>query len=232
MRRAALAVLLLSLAASASAALAEVRFAVAPPDAVAPLIMPPSAVGLQAMSWLNNCAYAPRALDALGRGEFGAVYAHPADPALVVKVAADGFGGIVARSARERELDALDEAESSRRLADAGAGPKLIAVTRVRHRLQPLLDRAAAFFRVPAPDWSRPALVKERVHGRTLADLKRDGALTDAHRDMVARLRGRLARAGLRAGDFHDDNVMIGATASDPAPRALLVDAGLVRSLP
>ncbi len=220
--------LLAAIALSARAAPVE---APAPPADLAALVLPASALGLGDMRWNAGAASLGGAtLDALGRGDFGAVYAHPAEPSQVVKISADGFGVTRHRSLQDMERDALAEAARTRQLARIGAGPELVAVTRVSHRLQPLLDRMAAFFRVPAPDWSRPALVKERVIGRTVADLRRTGDWTPRHEELARELRARLRAAGLRSLDMHDENVMIGRTARRPYDEAHLVDAGGVRS--
>ncbi|NNN05325.1 MAG: hypothetical protein HKL90_05435 [Elusimicrobia bacterium] len=214
-----------SRAAVLAAPLAETPIAALP-------VVPAQALGLGGMTWLNNAAsLSDSALPALGRGDFGAVYTHPAQPAWVVKIAADGFGAPNARGRSQMTWDVLAEATATRALAEAGAGPRLIAVTRIPHRLQPLMDRMAAWFGARAPDWSRPALVKERVIGSTLGELSRAGARTNAHDTMTRDLKGRLRAAGLTARDLHDENIMIGVTASREKTQAYLVDAGSVRAL-
>lgn len=209
---------------------------IAAPSAETPVaalpVVPAQALGMGGMTWLNNAAtLGGAALPALGRGDFGAVYAHPAQPAWVVKIAADGFGAPNARGRSEMTRDVLAEADATRALAEVGAGPRLIAVTRIPHRLQPLMDRMAAWFGTRAPDWSRPALVKERVIGSTLGELRRAGARTNAHDAMTQDLKIRLGAAGLTARDLHDENIMIGVTASRAKTQAYLVDAGSVRTL-
>ncbi len=221
----ALALLPPSHAADIAAPLAETPIAALP-------VVPAQALGLSGMAWLNNAAtLCGAALPALGRGDFGAVYAHPAQPAWVVKIAADGFGAPNQRGRSQMTRDMRAEAAASRALADAQAGPRLIAVTRIPHRLQPLLNQMAGWFGVRAPDWSRPALVKERVIGSTLGELRRAGKRTAVHDALAGDLKARLRTAGLAVSDMHDENVMIGVTASQTRTQAYLVDAGSVRGL-
>lgn len=219
-------------AAPAVVAPRELNFCVEPPAQIAPLVMPPQALGLESVSWFNNyAAIAGVPLKLLGRGLYGVAYVHPADDALMVKVAAIGFGNAQPRGSKVMQREIIEEADSARALAEIGAGPKLIGVTRIQHRMQPLVDRMAAWFGVRGPDWGQPAVVKEKVEGKTVGDLRRAGEFTPEDQRMIQELRARIRAAGLLARDLHDENIMIGATVSDPEPRAYLVDAGFVRSL-
>lgn len=227
--------LLLACAARAADTLAPPRllsFQVEPPASLLPAVAAPETLGLDGVVWRSGYAALPdgRPLEILGRGMYGAAFVHPADPARMVKVAEDGFGRAVARSRARLDADVIDEALATRALAEAGAGPRLLAVTRIPHRLQPLLDRLAGWLGRQAPDLSRPALVKERVVGETIGQLRRGGRFTREHARMVSGLTGRIAAAGLQATDLHNENIMIGSTQSQPEPRAHLVDAGFVRS--
>ncbi|MDE2490051.1 MAG: CPBP family intramembrane metalloprotease, partial [Elusimicrobia bacterium] len=71
----------------------------------------------------------------------------------------------------------------------------------------------------------RPASVRERIHGRTVAALRRDGAFGVRERALVDELIGRIAGAGFVARDLNLGNIMIGRRAGETDRRAWLVDA-------
>jgi hypothetical protein len=188
--------------------------------------------GLSAVRWSGEQAYVGlRPLPELGRGEFGVVYDHPADPTAVVKLVADNKDSIYntlvgSRSRQEMEADAVSEAQATVALAKAGAGPQLIGVVRVPHRFSAVLAQLASWAGLPAPEWSRPALVKEKVVGQTVEDLKSEGYFGRDEERLVIELKDRLSRAGFASADMKPANIMIGTTASQPVVRAWLVDAG------
>lgn len=226
-----LALLLLSASPSFSAPAARSAPALTP---ISFQVQSASALGLGAVSWSRE---QPRLsglpLHLLGRGEFGVVFVHPADPSLTVKMMADNVDSpyrTIAghRSRQDMDLDAREEAKGAALLAQAGAGPRLTAVTRIPHRAAPLLRRLAAWFGASEPDFGRPALVKERVFGEHLDNLYDAGPPLPGHQRMVLDLARRIDDAGLVASDLRPANIMIGTTAADPVQKAWLVDSGHV----
>jgi hypothetical protein len=189
-------------------------------------------VGLSSIRWAGEQAYVGlRSLPELGRGEFGVVYDHPADPAAIVKLAADNRDSVYntlvgARTRQDMDRDAASEAHATRTLAEAGAGPGLIGVARIPHRLSGVLSQLASWAGLPASDWSRPALVKEKVFGQTVEELEAEGYLGRDEEEHVIELKRRLARAGVSWADLRPTNIMIGTTKSQPVTQAWLVDAG------
>jgi hypothetical protein len=150
----------------------------------------------------------------LGRGMRGVVHAHPAIEGAVVKtVAIQGEvspiaarTGIMIAPPNPREVWER-EAESARRLADAGAGPRYFGAAVIDGRL---------------------ASVRERVYGDTVEALSARRAYGPEEHALVLALVDRLAAAGIHPSDHRAANIMIGRTAADPARRAYLVDGGFL----
>lgn len=190
---------------------------------------------LPALRWASERAYLGfHRLPEIGRGEFGVVYEHPDDPAAVVKLVADNkdsaYNALLAgsRSREAIERDAVSEAVASQWLAEAGVGPQLLAVVRVKHRLSDILSKLPFASRIFDTDLSRPALIKEKVFGETIEDIKRHGAFGPDEEKLVVELEERLKQAGVSWADIRPSNIMIGATASHPVVQAWLVDAGFL----
>lgn len=161
-----------------------------------------------------------RELEALGHGSLGlVVYAHPRIEGAVIKPVVSIFGISEERAARQDSLVGAG-------LAAAGVGPKVLGIvsipgepTRLRRRLWSLFGRQA---RVP----DRPAVVKERVYGRTAQQLIAERSFARQDYDLIQRMIERMAEGRIRAQDLRATNIMIGRTAADPEPRAYLVDGG------
>lgn len=206
----------LLLAAGLPARSAEVAPVEAPQVELHPLLLdePSLPAGLQAPQALALDGLALRgarlkdvqgqAVPALGRGEFGVVYPHPAVEGAVIKVV-DHSPDVTLFAAATPDETAREEEGTGRALAAAGAGPRYLG--------------RAVF-------GGRHVSVRERVYGQTLQDLfdgRRYGP--DEHALVLAML-DRMARAGLKVGDMRPSNVMIGATRRDPGQRAYVVDGG------
>lgn len=236
------AALCLALGPSASAAVVGLRPSTSRPPVAAsalPIVAPiPTLPAPTGMRWGGESAFSGlRRVPELGRGEFGVVYDHPDDPGAVVKLTADNEDSIYntftgPRPREVMESQTVEEAQGLRWLEEAGAGPRLLGVTRVRHRLADLWSKLSRGSDLFADRLSRPALVKEKVFGETVAELRRAGAFGREEEAMVEDLRARLVAAGVLVWDERDDNVMIGSTASHPGRRAWLVDAGLLEVRP
>lgn len=164
-------------------------------------------------------------LQELGRGAFGAVYAHPRIKGAVIKMVALSAATVFAFGGSDVKV-AMQDYQVGRAVAEAGVGPKVLGVvsvpgepSRLRRWLWGLVGREA---RVA----DRPAVVKERIFGETVEDLIAARRFTAKEYDLVQEMLGRMADARLRVWDLRTANVMIGTTADDPAPRAYIVDAG------
>lgn len=156
-------------------------------------------------------------LKALGLGSFGAVYAHPRVPGAVIKMVVFSLRGSKAEEAEQ-------DRRVSSRLAAAGVGPKVLGIvsipgepSRLRRWLWSLLGQEAR-----APD--RPAVIKERIYGETVEQLIAERKFKRRDYDLIQRMLERMADERIRAGDLRTTNIMIGRTATDPEPRAYLMD--------
>jgi hypothetical protein len=141
----------------------------------------------------------------LGRGAFGLVHPHPSVEGAVIKID-------LPRNARPEDLTPaasrarveLDRA-AAEEAALVGAGPRVLGGGFVG---------------------GRPALVKERVYGATVAELLASGRFGPEEHALVEALFETLAESGKLFFDVGPDNVMIGRTLADARVRAYLADGG------
>lgn len=148
-----------------------------------------------------------RRIPALGRGAFGVVHPHPDVEGAVVKTdlprgpaSLDGPPGLA-------EWRVERDAATAREAARIGAGPRVLGFGSVG---------------------GRPALVKERVYGRSVHALLEAGDFGPEDHALLEDLFLRIARSGISFFDARPENVMIGRTLANPARRAYLVDGGEV----
>ncbi len=154
-----------------------------------------------------------RKLEVLGKGSFGAVYAHPLRLDAVIKL-------LATLSSRDARLEAERERQVGEALARAGAGPRILGVASVpRSSSGPL---RWLWNRLGIND--RALVIKERIYGRSVEEMIRERRFTRKDYELIQRMLERMAKARLRAQDLRTSNIMIGRTQADPEPRAYLVD--------
>lgn len=167
-------------------------------------------------------------LSELGRGAFGAVYAHPRIKGAVIKMvalsaaAAFAFGGSDLKVAEQDYL-------VGKKIAEAGAGPEVLGIVSIPGEPSALRTWVWRLFGRKAAVPDRPAVVKERIFGETVEDLIAVKRFTERDYGLVQDMLQRLADARIRPWDLRIANVMVGTTESDPEPKAYLVDAGWLK---
>ncbi len=186
----------------------------------------PASLGLQGVlrRW-EKLYLGGKELTLLGRGDFGAVYAHPRIRGAVIKMVAFSAGALLSISMTPAQA-AQQEAKVTQRLAKASVGPELLGTvsipgepTRLRRWLWGLFGKEA---RVE----DRPAVLKKRVYGDTVEDLIAGRRFTQEDYELVQDMLRRMAGDRIRVSDLRTANVMIGRTASNPERRAYLIDGG------
>lgn len=164
-------------------------------------------------------------LELIGRGDFGAVYAHPRDRGAVIKLVDFSVGAVLSIGTTHEESARQDE-RIGRRLAEAGAGPKVLGIASIPGEPSPWRRRVWAFFGKTARVPDRPAVVKERIYGETVEDLIYARRLTQEDYALIQDMLGRMADVRIRVSDLRTANIMIGRTVDDSQRRAYLVDGG------
>lgn len=119
-------------------------------------------------------------------------YAHPSIAGAVIHIPRPA-------SRRRRIFQMESAAEGSSLLAHAGAGPRVLAHGRVG---------------------GAPVLIKERVFGKTLSELIRDGLFGAAERALVAEMLARMANRGLAVPWLSVTDIWLGTTLLDPVLRS------------
>lgn len=146
----------------------------------------------------------------LGRGEYGLVHAHPRAEGAVIKTVAP-VADVLLLTADGPDTIADDEETVARGLAQGGAGPAFLWRGEVGGYL---------------------ASARERVYGRTVAQLVHEGSYGDEDHALVLELLKTMARSRLMAADMRLPNIMIGRTLLDPRRRAFIVDGGDLMPVP
>lgn len=152
-------------------------------------------------------------LEVLGKGSFGAVYAHPLLPSAAIKL-------LATFSSKDARLEAERERQVGEALSRAGAGPRVLGVASIPGSSSGLLRRLWKRLGV----YDRALVIKERVYGRTVEDMIRERRFTRKDYELIQRMLERMAEARIRAQDLRTSNIMIGRTKADPEPRAYFVD--------
>lgn len=142
---------------------------------------------------------------ALGRGFFGVVHPHP------------DIEGAVIKTDLPRKLGALGEPPEMGRWRMDKDRATTLAAARIGAGPRVLGDGLVA---------GHPALVKERIYGRTVERILEDDSFTAEEHDLLQDLFLRIARSGVMFVDVRPGNVMIGRTLVDAERRAWLVDGG------
>ena len=140
----------------------------------------------------------------LGQGDLGAVYVHPKEDGAVVKIAVFAPETVLFHTITYEEATTLD-AEVGRRVAAAGAGPRVLGTGTIS---------------------GRPAIVKERVFGDTLEELIRARKFGEEEYRLVLEMLDRMADGRVRVRSLRPPNIMIGRTKLNPERRAYVVDGG------
>ncbi|MBI3564802.1 MAG: hypothetical protein HY079_06370, partial [Elusimicrobia bacterium] len=146
-----------------------------------------------------------RSVPKLGRGFFGIVHPHPDVEGAVVKTDLPRKVGVLGEPPSMAEFRISRDRRTTLEAARVGAGPRLLGEGSVG---------------------GRPALVKERVYGDTVARLLEEGRFGGADHALVEELFLRIARSGITFVDIRPENVMLGRTLADPRRRAWLIDGG------
>ncbi|MFA6003197.1 MAG: hypothetical protein WC881_03935 [Elusimicrobiota bacterium] len=191
-----------------------------PAEAAAPITAPPLDGIIHQGARLIK---AGRPLELLGRGSFGAVYAHPEQPDAVIKLMT-ASPLLLWWDTTSWSRTAAKDARVAARLADAGVGPRVLAETAIPGKSgiwRRWLARLPGMKSWAAP---RPAVVKERIFGDTVQHLLDRRGFGPRDYALVQDMLGRMADARIRVQDLRPANIMIGRTAADPEPRAYMFD--------
>ena len=144
-----------------------------------------------------------RPIEKLGSGTYGTVFVHPTRPHAVLKIGRKGFSNLESGDPANDE-STMDRDDSELwHLAEIGVSPHPLARSTVS---------------------GRAASARERIYGWTLEELGRRGDFSSRQYAMVAHMLHEIAGQGFVVNDFNLSNVMIGRSATQPTPRAWLLD--------
>lgn len=146
-----------------------------------------------------------RRVAAIGRGFFGIVHPHPSVEGAVVKTDLPRGTDPSAEPASAGAFRLSRDRRTTREAARIGVGPRLLGEATVG---------------------DRPALVKERMYGDTVARLLESGRFTAEDHALIEEMFLTVARSGIVFLDVRPENIMLGRTLVDPRRRAYLVDGG------
>jgi hypothetical protein len=173
----------------------------------------------------NHLFHGDTQLEFVGAGEWGRVYVHPHENNAVVKLSVKSAAAALSTLVSDAEAFDADH-RMSLRLAEADAGPRVLASGKITGKPTWLHRKAWGLFGKTATVDDRYALAKERIFGSSVEDLIRTRRFDDAEYLLVEQLLDRLAAGGLKPGDLRLSNIMIGTTGDNATPRAYVIDGG------
>lgn len=169
---------------------------------------------------------AGRELEPVGRGQFGAVYAHPKAAQAVIKMMIFTFASWISFGAPVDDVFHW-EVVVTQQLAQAGAGPRFMGTASIPAEPSRLRSRLSRLLLGREPRMAeRPAVLKGRVFGENAEDIIAKGRFTRQDYDLVQDMLRRMADKRIRVFDLRVGNIVIGTTVEEPRRRAYLVDGG------
>lgn len=167
-----------------------------------------------------------RELEPIGRGQFGAVYAHPKAAQAVIKMMIFTFASWISIGTPVDEVFQW-EVVVTQSLAQAGAGPRFLGTAAIPGEPSRLRSRLSRLLLGREPRMAeRPAVLKGRVFGENAEDVIAKGRFSREDYELVQDMLRRMAEKRIRVFDLRVGNIVIGTTAEQPRRRAYLVDGG------